>query len=114
MNCVCGTVKERREGDAPVSFVLMFNIHYLFSENNCIGLVHIHVLYSVFILIYNLRKTENRASGCWKLYIGLFLTYCCLRPYHAENTGSRPITEVKQRRARLVLGWVTAWEYRVL
>ena len=31
-----------------------------------------------------------------------------------ENTGSRPITEVKQRRARLVLGWVTAWEYRVL
>ena len=37
----------------------------------------------------------------------------CLRPYHVENTGSRPITEVKQRRARLVLGWVTAWEYRV-
>ena len=36
-----------------------------------------------------------------------------LRPYHAESTGSRPITEVKQRRARLVLGWVTAWEYRV-
>ena len=35
----------------------------------------------------------------------------CLRPYHVENTGSRPITEVKQRRARLVLGWVTAWEY---
>ena len=24
---------------------------------------------------------------------------CCLRPYHVENTGSRPITEVKQRRA---------------
>ena len=38
----------------------------------------------------------------------------CLRPHHVENTGSRPITEVKQRRARLVLGWVTAWEYRVL
>ena len=31
----------------------------------------------------------------------------CLRPaYHVENSGSRPtITEVKQRRARLVLGW---------
>jgi hypothetical protein len=27
--------------------------------------------------------------------------------------GSRPITEVKQRRARSVLGWVTAWEHRV-
>ena len=37
----------------------------------------------------------------------------CLRPYHVENTGSRPITEVKQRWARSVLGWVTAWEYRV-
>ena len=36
-----------------------------------------------------------------------------LRPYHVEYTSSRPITEVKQRRARLVLGWVTAWEYRV-
>ena len=38
----------------------------------------------------------------------------CLRPYHVECTGSRLITEVKQRRARLVLGWVTAWESRVL
>ena len=37
-----------------------------------------------------------------------------LRPYHVEHTGSRPITEVKQRRAWLVLGWVTAWEYHVL
>jgi hypothetical protein len=27
--------------------------------------------------------------------------------------GSRPITEVKQRRGRSVLGWVTAWEHRV-
>ena len=32
----------------------------------------------------------------------------CLRSYHVENTGSRPITEVKQRRARTVLEWVTA------
>ena len=38
----------------------------------------------------------------------------CLRPYHVENTGSRPITEVKQRRAWLVLRWVTAWEHHVL
>ena len=41
------------------------------------------------------------------------LEYVCLGSYHVECTGSRPITEVKQRRARLVLGWVTAWEYRV-
>ena len=38
----------------------------------------------------------------------------CLRSYHVENTSSRLITEVKQHRARLVLGWVTAWEYLVL
>ena len=37
-----------------------------------------------------------------------------LRPYHVECTGSRPITEVKQRRAWLVLGWETAWEHQVL
>ena len=36
------------------------------------------------------------------------------RPYHAESTGSRPITEVKLRRAGLVLAWVTGWEYPVL
>ena len=32
---------------------------------------------------------------------------------HAESTGSRPIPEVKQRRAESVLGWVTAWEHSV-
>ena len=36
------------------------------------------------------------------------------RPYHVENAGSRPITEAKQRWARLVLGRETAWEHRVL
>ena len=55
--------------------------------------------------------TEDEALLGNKIH---FLTLCyCLRPYHAEYTGSRLITEVKQRRARLVLGWVTAWEYRV-
>ena len=51
----------------------------------------------------------------FKLSIWLEMSsYQCLRPYHVEHTSSRPITEVKQRRARLVLGWVTAWEHRVL
>ena len=36
-----------------------------------------------------------------------------LRPYHDEHTRSRPITEVKHRRARIVLGWGTAWEHLV-
>ena len=48
------------------------------------------------------------------LYKRYFSRLCRQRPYHVESTGSRPITEVKQRRARLVLGWVTAWEHRVL
>ncbi len=37
-----------------------------------------------------------------------------LGPYHADRTLSRPIWEVKQRQAWLVLAWVTGWEYRVL
>ena len=32
------------------------------------------------------------------------------RPYHVECTGSLPNSEVKRRRARLVLGWGTARE----
>ena len=34
-------------------------------------------------------------------------------PYHVGTTRSRQIPEVKQRRARLVLGRVTTWEHRV-
>ena len=49
-----------------------------------------------------------------RLHEGYISSVCRQRPYHVESTGSRPITEVKQRRARLVLGWVTAWEHRVL
>ena len=54
--------------------------------------------------------SENFELSIWRLRN----SNQCLRPYHVENTSSRPITEVKQRRARLVLGWVTAWEHRVL
>jgi hypothetical protein len=32
------------------------------------------------------------------------------RPYRVEHTGSLSTSEVKRRRARLVLGWRTAWE----
>ena len=37
-------------------------------------------------------------------------TGCCQRPYRVECTGSLPNSEVKRRRARLVLGWGTARE----
>ena len=36
-----------------------------------------------------------------------------LRPFHDEHTRSRLITEVKHRRAGIVLGWGTAWELPV-
>ena len=36
-----------------------------------------------------------------------------LPPYHVEYTRTRQISQVKQRRARLVLGSETAWESRV-
>ena len=37
-----------------------------------------------------------------------------LRPYHMENSARRPITEVKQFCAYLILGWVIVWKYHVL
>ena len=41
-----------------------------------------------------------------------FLRAGCIRwrPYRVECTGSLLTSEVKRRRARLVLGWGTAWE----
>ena len=53
----------------------------------------------------SLIRMRNKTGEC--------AAYRRQRPYHAEHTSSRPITEVKQHRARLVLGWVTAWEHRV-
>ena len=38
------------------------------------------------------------------------LQRCRRRPYRVECTGSLSTSEVKQHRARLVLGWGTAWE----
>ena len=69
------------------------------------------------------RHTPAELNAALSLYNNSFLKkninpiqndYSRLRPYHAEYTGSRLNTEVTQRRARLVLGWETSWEYRVL
>jgi hypothetical protein len=49
----------------------------------------------------------------FKIQVSFNPFYSRQRPYHVENTGSRPITEVKQHRALLVLRWVTAWERSV-
>ena len=47
-------------------------------------------------------------------YVSAFAcSFFRLRPYHPENARSRLISEAKQGRAWLVLGWETAWEYQV-
>ena len=56
------------------------------------------------------QKSEKRVPEFFKFCIKIFPLEGCLRPYHLECTSSRPITEVKQGRGVLVLGWVTAWE----
>ena len=38
----------------------------------------------------------------------------CEMYWQKKRTSSRPITEVKQHWARIVLGWETAWELQVL
>ena len=54
-------------------------------------------------------------GSLWQAEVYNCYFYLCFRerPYHVASTCSRSITEVKQRRARSVLGWVTAWEHRV-
>ena len=38
--------------------------------------------------------------------------YALKRPYHLHCVVARPSSEVKQRRARIAVGWETAWERR--
>jgi hypothetical protein len=49
-----------------------------------------------------------------KLYIGQNCNTMQERPYHDDSTASRLLSEVKHRRARLVLRWGTTLESRVL
>ena len=61
-------------------------------------------------------KSISRSNGqhCASIFCRLLVHSYRQRPYHVECTASRPISEVKQRWAWLVLGWVTAWEHQVL
>ena len=57
-----------------------------------------------------LASAHSVAIFCFDYYVlGLF-PCTCWRPYHVECTGSLLTSEVKRHRARLVLGWGTAWE----
>ena len=52
--------------------------------------------------------------ACRRYVIRIGCVWCQERPYHDDNTASRLLSEVKHRRARLVLRWGTTLESRVL
>ena len=60
----------------------------------------LYYFFCVFIIIFYFRR--------WLRWLQRSLI--CQRPYCDENTGSLPNSEVKHRKARIVLGWVTARE----
>ena len=60
--------------------------------------------------ITNVLNTSFNDELCCQLFPFVLAR---LRPYPAESTPSRPIWEVKQQRARLVLGTEKSWESRV-
>ncbi len=70
------------------------------------------------ILFRRENAVQNRShiSACQSLSFltGIFSSSSCQRPYHVEHTSSRPITEVEQHWARIVLRWETAWDLLVL
>ena len=92
-------------------FAIQKDIHPALHLNNTYTL-HIHK----YTYTTHYFKCAWKRKSCFRLLLdkakSKFL-YLRQRPYHVESTSSRPITEVKQRWARLVLGWVTAWEPRV-
>ena len=80
------------------------------------------VIFKKIIIKMHLKKWKKIArcvkqccmNECCQIQNQFCFSCQWLRPYHVECTGSRPITEVKQRRAWLVLGWETGWEHQVL
>ena len=63
------------------------------------------------IPVYSTKKRSNVSS---RLIDGRESLRNQERPYHVDRTTSRPLCEVKRRRARLVLRWGTTWEALVL
>jgi hypothetical protein len=68
------------------------------------------VLIRLYIVLY-----DKSDLVCFLMSSDFFQNLFRRRPYRVEYTGSLPTSEVKRHRARLVLGWGTAWEHpRVL
>jgi hypothetical protein len=59
------------------------------------------------ILNGNTYHCDSSLTSVGQSNLLLYLIDINIRPCHIENTGSRPITEIKQCQTWLVLGWVT-------
>ena len=65
------------------------------------------------VAVINFAQTNTFFTYHQETVVSIGAIYC-LRPYNVESTSYRLITEVMPNLARLVLGWVTPWEYLVL
>ena len=100
---ICSIIDERYNEEGEVWFCCHIEKHVKMSRNKTINMqIKARVACPCLVIPASSHKTAKINH------------HNCLRPYHVENASSRPITEAKQRRAQLVLGWVTAWEYWVL
>ena len=68
----------------------------------------------IFQLCSYLKQTTGSEYSSWEIIIksqSVSITH--LWPYHPKCNSSHPISEAKQSRAWLGLGWEIAWEYQV-
>ena len=62
-------------------------------------------------IVFIFKKSFYRKNViCMEVQLFNLLAFFRRRLHHVECTGSLSTSEVKQHRARLVLGWGTAWE----
>ena len=62
---------------------------------------------------FSVISIQPQSMSTRRAYEHLSTSIVRIPPYHAEHTRPRQISQVKQHRARLVLGSETAWEPRV-
>ena len=108
----CHTLIDKAEQDFPIELLQEWKKEH---EEKIQSIFKNKKFEDLNILKFEVKNTEKMFNvQVWSLKEISPRMHFSLRPYHAENTGSRPITAVKQRRAGLVLGRVTTWEHPVL
>ena len=77
------------------------------SELGCLDVAWVHPPPGASYPLHSPPQLQRALTTPTSLAERLYLRW---RPYRVERTGSLPTSEVKRRRARLVLGWGTARE----